>query len=79
VLTLEVLADLQALSFRNAQGLGTGTRRIYEALTPHFSVYDNQRIFHDDLVRFRGCCSRASCSTTWKRTGGGVRTRPGVC
>jgi histidine ammonia-lyase len=53
VLTLEVLADLQALSFRNAQGLGTGTRRIYDTLTPHFSVYDNQRIFHDDLTKFR--------------------------
>ncbi len=53
VLTLEVLADLQALSFRNAAGLGRGTRRIYDALSPHFSVYDNQRIFHDDLTKFR--------------------------
>ncbi len=53
VLTLEVLADLQALSFRNAAGLGHGTRRIYDTLSPHFAVYDNQRIFHEDLVRFR--------------------------
>jgi histidine ammonia-lyase len=53
VLTLEVLADLQALSFRNADGLGSGTRRIRDALSPHFTVYDNQRIFHDDLVKFR--------------------------
>jgi histidine ammonia-lyase len=53
VITLEVLADLQALSFRNALGLGKGTRRIYDVLSEHFTVYDNQRIFHDDLVKFR--------------------------
>jgi histidine ammonia-lyase len=53
ILTLEVLADLQALSFRNAPGLGQGTRRIYETLSQDFSPYDNQRVFHDDLVRFR--------------------------
>ncbi|HEY5996305.1 MAG TPA: aromatic amino acid lyase, partial [Candidatus Deferrimicrobiaceae bacterium] len=53
VLTLEVLADLQALSFRNADTLGRGTRRIYEILNGQFTVYDNNRPFHDDLVRFR--------------------------
>ncbi len=53
VLTLEVLADLQALSFRNADRLGTGIRKIYETLDEHFEVYDNSRIFHEDLVRFR--------------------------
>jgi histidine ammonia-lyase len=53
VITLEVLADLQALSFRNAKGLGKGTRRIYDVLSEHFRVYDNQRIFHEDLVKFR--------------------------
>lgn len=53
VVTLEVLADLQALSFRNADRLGTGTGRIYEILNADFEVYDNKRIFHNDLVKFR--------------------------
>lgn len=53
VLTLEVLADLQALSFRNADRLGVATGRIYEILNREFSVYDNKRIFHEDLVKFR--------------------------
>lgn len=53
ILTLEVLADLQALSFRNAQGLGRGTGRIYALLKKDFEVYDNSRIFHNDLVKFR--------------------------
>lgn len=53
VLTLEVLADLQALSFRNADRLGTATGRIYEILNREFTVYDNTRIFHEDLVKFR--------------------------
>ena len=53
ILTVEVLADLQALSFRNASGLGRGCRRIYESLARHFKVYDNSSIFHDELVRFR--------------------------
>ena len=53
ILTLEVLADLQALSFRNAAGLGVGTRRIYDILSADFSPYDNGRIFHEDLVKFR--------------------------
>lgn len=53
VLTLEVLADLQALSFRNAEGLGHGTRNIHTVLAPHFRVYDNGRPFFQDLVTFR--------------------------
>jgi histidine ammonia-lyase len=53
VLTLEILADLQALSFRNAQTMGHANRKIYALLNEHFKVYDDQRIFHDDLVRFR--------------------------
>jgi histidine ammonia-lyase len=53
VLTLEILADLQALSFRNANRLGTATGRIYEILNKDFAVYDNKRVFHDDLVKFR--------------------------
>ena len=53
VLTLEVLAVMPALSFRNAATLGRGTRRIYELLSEEFTVYDNERVFHDDLVKFR--------------------------
>lgn len=53
ILTLEVLADLQALSFRNADRLGVGTARIYALLNKDFQVYDNSRVFHDDLVKLR--------------------------
>ncbi len=53
ILTVEVLADLQALSFRNAPGLGKGSRRVYELLAQHFKVYENGTILHDELVRFR--------------------------
>ena len=53
VLTLETLAQLQALSFRNADRLGKGTKRIYDILKKHFAVYDNKRVFHEDLVKFR--------------------------
>ena len=53
ILTLEILADLQALSFRNADKLGHGTGKIYSILNKEFSVYDNTTIFHDDLVKFR--------------------------
>lgn len=53
VVTLEILADLQALSFRNAKTMGHATSKIYRLLTQHFEVYDDQRIFHYDLVKFR--------------------------
>jgi histidine ammonia-lyase len=53
VLTLETLAQLQAFSFRNASGLGRGTAAVYALLNQHFRVYDNKRVFHDDLVQFR--------------------------
>ncbi len=53
ILTLEVLSDLQALSFRNADKMGRATTKIYEVLSEHFQVYDNERIFHNDLVTFR--------------------------
>ena len=53
ILTLEVLADLQALSFRNADKLGLGTGRIYQILADEFDPYDNGRVFHEDLTRFR--------------------------
>lgn len=53
VITLEVLGQLQALSFRNAAKMGKGTTSIYKILTENFQVYDNSRVFHDDLVKFR--------------------------
>ncbi len=53
IVTLEILADLQALSFRNADALGRGTGRIYQILQRDFCQYDNSRIFHDELVKFR--------------------------
>lgn len=53
VLTLEILADLQALSFRNSDKLGHATGKIHEILSRDFQVYDDSRIFHDDLVSFR--------------------------
>lgn len=53
VLTLEVLADLQALSFRNAENMGKAITQIYSILKKQFQIYDNKRIFHEDLVKFR--------------------------
>ncbi|MEJ2052469.1 MAG: aromatic amino acid lyase, partial [Calditrichaceae bacterium] len=53
VLTLEILADLQALSFRNAVRMGHAISQIYKILNNEFQVYDNKRVFHDDLVKFR--------------------------
>ncbi len=53
IVTLEILADLQALSFRNTAKMGYGTRKIYEILNRDFDVYDNSTIFHDSLVKFR--------------------------
>jgi histidine ammonia-lyase len=53
VLTLETLAQLQAFSFRSADKLGRGTARVYRVLNRHFRVYDNRRVFHEDLVKFR--------------------------
>ncbi len=53
VITLETLADLQALSFRNSDKLGRGTQKIYDILNEDFQVYDNTQIFHDSLVKLR--------------------------
>jgi histidine ammonia-lyase len=70
VLTLEVLADLQALSFRNAATMGKATSAIHRALAKHFTVYDNKRVFHDDLVKFRKLLFSSQMfddlSTYWK-------------
>ena len=53
ILTLEILADLQALSFRNSDKLGEATGKIHALLAKEFQVYDDSRIFHEDLVKFR--------------------------
>lgn len=53
IVTLEIMADLQALSFRNSSTMGFGTTAIYNILQKDFAVYDNSRIFHDDLTKFR--------------------------
>lgn len=53
VLTLEILADLQALSFRNSDKMGTASSRIYKLLKEYYPLYENERIFHDDLVKMR--------------------------
>ena len=53
VITLEVLGQLQALSFRNTEKMGKGTTAVYSLLKEHFQIYDNSRIFHDDLAKFR--------------------------
>ncbi len=44
---------MQALTFRHAAGLGHGTKRIHQQLSQHFRVYDNSRVFHEDLRQFR--------------------------
>jgi histidine ammonia-lyase len=53
IITLEILADLQALSFRNAETLGKGTKTVYNILKKQFKIYDNSEIFHESLVIFR--------------------------
>ncbi len=53
ILTLETLADLQALSFRNAKKMGYGTSKIYKILLKDFNVYDNTTIFNENIIKFR--------------------------
>ncbi len=53
ILTLEVLADLQAMYFKESDNLGCAIGNIYRTLSENFDVYDNSRVFHNDLVKFR--------------------------
>ena len=53
ILTLEILSDMQAMSFKNPDNLGKAIGKIYAVLSKEFSVYDDNRVFHDDLVKFR--------------------------
>ena len=53
ILTLEILSDLQAMHFKDPKNLGTAIGKIYHTLAKDFEIYDNKRIFHNDLVKFR--------------------------
>ena len=52
ILTLEILADLQAMSFKDPAKLGVETSRYYQELSRYFTVYESKRVFHDLLVQF---------------------------
>ena len=52
ILTLEILADLQAMSFKDPTKLGTEISKYYQKLAAHFTVYDSTTVFHDMLVTF---------------------------
>jgi histidine ammonia-lyase len=52
ILTMEILADLQAMSFKDPSKLGTLTSKYYQELAVHFTVYDSKTVFHDMLVSF---------------------------
>jgi histidine ammonia-lyase len=53
VQTMEILADLQALSFRNADGLGVETAKIYAELSKDYGQYNCDKIFRENLLKFR--------------------------
>ena len=53
ILTLEILSDMQAMHFKKSDNLGEAIGKIYSVLSNDFCVYDNNRVFHDDLVKFR--------------------------
>lgn len=52
VLTLEILADLQALGFRHSDRLGVNTSKMYNILAKDFKQYDNSTIFQDMLIKY---------------------------
>ena len=53
VQTMEILADLQALSFRNADKLGVETAKIYAELSKNYEQYNCDKIFRENLLKFR--------------------------
>lgn len=53
VQTMEFLADLQALSFRNSEGLGIETAKIYAELSKDYEQYNCNKIFRENLLKFR--------------------------
>ena len=52
ILTMEMLADLQALSFKEPSKLGKKIAKHYQKLAAEFRVYDSTTVFHDLLVKF---------------------------
>ncbi len=52
ILTLEILADLQAMSFKDPSKLGKGISVYYKKLSKHYTVYDGKVVFHDILTKF---------------------------
>jgi histidine ammonia-lyase len=52
ILTLEILADLQAMSFKDPSKLGRGISKLYQKLSAYFTIYDSKTVFHDMLVTF---------------------------
>ena len=52
ILTMEILADLQAMSFKDPSKMGKQISQYYQKLSSNFSVYDSTTVFHDMLVRF---------------------------
>jgi histidine ammonia-lyase len=53
VQTMEILADLQALSFRNSEGLGVETAKIYAELSKDYEQYNCSKVFRENLLKFR--------------------------
>jgi len=52
VITLELLATLQALFFKGIDKLGKGTSSYYNILSKYFVPYECSMIFHDVLTKF---------------------------
>jgi histidine ammonia-lyase len=52
ILTMEILADLQAMSFKDPSKLGKQISEYYGKLSAHYTVYDSKTVFHDMLVSF---------------------------
>jgi histidine ammonia-lyase len=52
ILTMEVLADLQAMSFKDPSKLGSEISKYHQKLAAHFTVYDSKTVFHELLVTF---------------------------
>lgn len=52
ILTMEILADLQAMFFKDPSKLGNELSKHYQKLSAQFKVYDSSTVFHDMLVKF---------------------------
>ena len=52
ILTMEILADLQAMSYKDPSRLGADLSKRYQKLSSNFKIYDSKTVFHDMLVTF---------------------------